>query len=77
MSTQKENGLILEEKQGVIYLALKLTVKRQTLWTFLILLTLVFIVLGSSLDDDIRRTIVDFLIGAVQLVLFAEQRPKP
>ena len=77
MPYQKENGLILEEKNGMIYLVLKLTVKRRMLWTFLILLTLVLFALGSSLNEDARKIILDFLIGAMQLVLFTERRPKP
>jgi len=77
MPNQKENGLILEEKNGMIYLVLKLTIKQRMLWTFLILLTLVLLALGSSLNEDTRKIILDFLIGAMQFVLFVERRPKP
>lgn len=76
MPTQKENGLILEEKNGMIYLMLKLTIKRRMLWTFMILLVLLLTVLGSSLDEETRRIILDFLIGVLELVVFTNRQPK-
>lgn len=77
MPRQKENGLVLEEKYGTIYLVLKLTIKRRMLWILLILLALVLLALGSSLNGDIRKIILDFLVSAMQLVLLTERRPKP
>jgi len=77
MARQKENGLILEEKNGTIYLVLKLTVKRRLLWTLLILLASALIAVGSSLKEDVRQTILDFLIGVIQLAIFFEWRLKP
>lgn len=76
MPTQKENGLILEEKNGMIYLMLKLTIKRRMLWTFMILLVLLLTMLGSSLDEETRRIILDFLIGVLELVVFTNRQPK-
>ena len=77
MARQKENGLVLEEKNGTIYIVLKLTVRRQLLWTLLILLTSALITLGSSLNEDVRKIILDFLIGVLQLTIFTAWRPKP
>ncbi len=73
MPHQKENGLILEEKNGMIYLMLKLTIKRRMLWTFVILLIATLFVLGSSLGEDTRKIILDFLIGVLQMVVFTER----
>ena len=74
MARQKENGLVLEEKNGTIYLVLKLKVKRQLLWVLLIVLASALIALGSSLNEDVRRIILDFLIGVIQLAIFIEWR---
>jgi hypothetical protein len=46
------------------------------LWTLLILLVLMLIVLGSSLNDETRKIILDFLIGAIQVVLPIERRSR-
>lgn len=76
MPNQKENGLILEERNGVIHLLLRLTVKRRMLWTFVILLALTLIIFGSSLSDDARKIILDFLIGVLQVAVFRESHSK-
>lgn len=71
MSSQKENGLVLEDKNGVIYLTLRLTIKRRMLWTFLILLILTLVLLGSSMSDEFRKIMVDFLISILQVMVFS------
>jgi hypothetical protein len=76
MSRPKENGLVLEEKDGMIHLVLNLTIARRVLWTLLILLALALIAMGSSLNQDARKAIMDFLIGALQFLLFTRWRPK-
>lgn len=73
---RQENELILEEKNGTIYLILRLTFKRRNLWTLIILLSLVLAAIGSSLDEDARKVIIDLLIGAMQLIVFIQRHPK-
>ena len=70
MPIQKENGLVLEEKNGTIYLTLNLIIKRRMLWTFMILLALTLVLLGPSLNEDARKIMVDFLISILQMVIF-------
>lgn len=77
MPRQNENGFILQEKNGAIHLVLTLTLKRRMLWTLLILLALVITALGSSINEDARKIILDFLLGAIQLALSIERRPAP
>ena len=76
MTRQKENGLILAEKNGSIHLVLKLTIKRRMLWTLLTLLALVLIAFGSSLNEVARKIIIDFLLSAIQAVLFNQRHTK-
>jgi hypothetical protein len=77
MPRQNENGFVLQERNGVIHLVLTLTLKRRMLWTLLVLLVLLLMALGSSANEDIRKIILDFLLGAVQLALSTERHPKP
>jgi len=77
MPIQKENGLVLEDKNGTIHLVLRITIKRRMLWTFVILLVFTLVFLSSSLNDDARKIIVDFLIGILQMVVFSEHHSRP
>ena len=76
MSLLKKNQLVVEEDHGMVHLVLELTVKRQLLRALMIIVVLVLIALGSSLGEDTYNLILDWLIGAIQIVLFTEPHPK-
>jgi hypothetical protein len=76
MSLLKKNQLVVEENNGMVHLVLELTVKRQLLRALMIIVVLVLIALGSSLGEDTYNLILDWLIGAIQVVVFTELHPK-
>lgn len=76
MPRQTENELLLEEKHGTIYLVLRLTFRRRTLWILIALLSLAIAAIGSTLNDEARNFILEFIFSAMQLILFEEWRLK-
>ena len=67
MTRRQENGFLLEERQGKIYLSLNLTVKRRALWVMIALLLGMLLLLGSSLNEDARKFVMDVLVSLLQL----------
>lgn len=76
MTGKKEIDLMYVEKNDVVHFALKMAVRRRTLWVLLVLLGAVLIALGSSLSEETRRMILDVLFGALQFVLLQGQSSK-
>jgi len=76
MIRRKENGLVLEARQDKIHIALCVTVSKRTLWIITILLFCALITLASSLSQDARKMILEFVLGTIQFLLFGERNSK-
>lgn len=76
MTRRQDNGLTMHEKNGKIHVSLKLSVKRRVLWILMVLLVLVLLLLGSSINEDTRKFILEVLVSLMQFTWFTNNPPK-
>lgn len=71
---QEEKGLKIYTQKGVIHLKLNLDLRRRDVWIILLITGLIFLLLASSIDENIRKVWMDALLGMLQLLIFSEHK---
>jgi len=76
MTTQIEKGIKVEFRNDTVRILINITMKRRNVTIALILCICIFIVLTSSLNDEIRNIFMEALLWALQLLLFGKANTK-
>ena len=72
MSNINRKGVRMEFKHDTIDLTLNVSIKRRNAWAAFVLFVCIFVLLASSLSQDVRNIILQILIWILQTILFGK-----
>jgi len=76
MPIEKNKGMKVEIRNNMIDILINVSMKRRNVWIALVLCICVFILLASSLNDEIRNIIIEALLWALQALLLGKVNTK-
>lgn len=72
--TRGRKLLAVNEKRGVLQIMLNLRFKLAELWIALILISVMALLLTTSLNQEIRKILIEALLAILQFIIFGKQQ---
>lgn len=72
MPNLNRKGVKMEFKHDIIDLTLNVSIKRRNAWMAFVLFVCIFVLLASSLSQDVRNILLQILLWILQTMLFGK-----